>query len=396
MHIQYLLLGYEDIEVCPRHAACFFNLCRSTHTPYTPLPCVKGEAVRLRCRMRVASLLHKAALSRGIELCTIRCGGLPIVLHRYRCRAGLALGVLLAVLLLQLLGGRLWDVRVWGNSSVPTEQILDQLSQCGLRVGMSLDREEVDSREIENRLLRLSPDIAWVSVNIRGTVARVQIREMQSGESAMEEGLSNLVAAYDGVIESVRLLTGEVVVNVGQQVRAGELLISGVRDSVAQGFVVEGARGEVMAYTEHTEVVQIPLQIEEKVFSGEEICKKSIFFFGKSIKFSKNTGIIGGSCDTIYMMENWTLPTGETLPVGTEITTIRPYIMQTTTRTRQQAYDLALAELQGRLEKSAADALLLKKTVRVSDSETHCTLLCEYQCLRNIAVPLPLEYRPGD
>lgn len=394
MHIHHFFLGYEDIEICPRHTACFFNLCRSTHSPYTPLPCAKGEAVRVRCTLTVASALRKAAMARGITLRVLSRGGLPVFFYRYRCRVGLAVGILLSALLLYAFSGVLWDVRVHGNSSVPTERIISALEECGLKVGMSLDREEVDSREIENRLLRLSPEIAWVSVNIRGTVAGVQVREAQIGESAMEGELSNLVAAYDGVIESVRLLTGEIVVNVGQQVRAGELLISGVRDSATQGFVVEGARGEVMAYTDHTEVIQIPLQFEEKVFTGEEICEKSIFFFGKSIKFSKNTGIMGGSCDTIYTMKNWTLPTGEILPIGTEVTTYRPYTLHSAIRTREQAYTLALAELQGRLEESASDALLLSKTVRVSYSETHCTLMCEYRCLRNIAVPLPLEYAP--
>ncbi len=395
MHIHHFFLGYEDIEICPRHTACFFNLCRSTHSAYLPLPCARGEAVRVRCTLAVASALHKACLSRGIEIRTLGRGGVPIFFHRYRCRAGLALGVLLAALLLHIFSSILWDVRVHGNSSVSTTQIVDELAQCGLQIGTSLDRKKIDSREIENRLLRLSPDIAWVSVNIRGTVATVQVREKQIAESAIDGGLFNLVAAYDGIIEDVRLLSGEVVVDVGQQVRKGELLISGVRDSATQGFMIEGARGEVMARTEHTEVVQIPLQIEEKVFTGEDFCEKSIFFFGKSIKFSKNTGIMGGSCDTIYTMKNWTLPTGEILPIGTETVAFRPYTLHSAVRTREQAYALAVTQLEEMLQASAADALLLSKTIRVSYSETHCTLVCEYSCLRNIAVPLPLEYTQG-
>jgi similar to stage IV sporulation protein len=148
--------------------------------------------------------------------------------------------------------------------------------------------EGIDCRELENRLLRASPDISWVSVNLRGTVANVQVRERQVGQSALSPEDVNLVAACDGIISSVRLLTGEVVVKPGQEVRRGELLISGVRDSKAHGYSVVGARGEVMAQTEHTEIVRIPLQEEQKVYTGEEKCEKSIIFFKKSIKFSKN------------------------------------------------------------------------------------------------------------
>jgi similar to stage IV sporulation protein len=272
--------------------------------------------------------------------------------------------------------------------------VIEQLAAAGLSVGERLG-EEIDTREIENRLLRASPDIAWISVNLRGTVAEVQIREMQKEQSAVSSDKVNLVAAADGTVRSIRLLTGEAVVSAGQQVRAGELLISGVRDSSVHGFEVVGARGEVMAQTEHQKIVQIPLTVEEKVYTGDEKCEKSLFFFGKSIKFSKSTGIIGGSCDTIYTMEKWALPTGHALPLGWETVRYRPYGIKVRTRSQREAYALAMAELEQHLRGCADDALLLHKSVRVSYSDTYCTLVCDYTCLQNIAVPSPLLDAPG-
>ncbi|MBQ7338841.1 MAG: sporulation protein YqfD [Clostridia bacterium] len=392
MRIHHYLFGYEDIEICSRHVACFLNLCRSAKWAYQPLSLGSGENACIRCTLVVAKQLRQACRSRGIEIRTVRKGGFPVLVYRYRLRAGLAVGMVLAALLIHAGCGVLWDIRVRGNRDISTETILGQLADCGLKIGMSLDEESLDSREIENRMLQASPDISWISVNIRGTVAEVQVRELQTGESAVDSDTVNLVASCDGIIESVHLLTGEVVVDVGQEVRAGELLISGVRDSDTQGFSVIGARGEVMARTNHTEIIQIPLESEEKVYTGEEKCEKSIFFFGKSIKFSKNTGIIGGSCDTIYTMENWTLPTGQSLPLGWEITRYLPYTIVTVQRTQREAYALAMAQLEQTLQQSAADALLLSKTVQVSYSQTHCTLVCEYSCLQNIAKPSPLAY----
>ncbi len=393
MRIHHYLLGYEEIAVSQRHRACFLNVCRSTGWAYQPIGSEGEGEMLVRCRADVAARLRAACASRGIDIRTVRRGGLPLLLWRYRSRVGLLVGVLLAVLLVRVGCGVLWDVRVSGNVTLSDEAIVEQLQQCGLGVGSVLEKAP-DSREIENRMLRASPDIAWISVNIRGTVADVQIRELQKRQSAVDEEIVNLVASCDGTVESVRLLSGEVVVGVGQQVRAGELLISGVRDSGTHGFDVVGARGEVMARTEHTEIVQIPLQIEQKVYAEEQKSEKSLFFFGKSIKFSKNTGIIGGSCDTIYIMEKWTLPTGLTLPLGWETIRYQPYELRTVTRTRSEAYELACASLDARLKASAADALLLSKSVRVSYSETHCTLVCDYACLRNIAVPAPLLYSP--
>ena len=365
------------------------NLCRSGKWAYQPRRNADGEASVVRCTLTVASPLRRACQNRGISYRVVARGGLPLWVYRYRTRVGLLLGVLASAFLIYSLLGVVWDIRIHGNSSVSEDAIREQLSQSGLRVGMSLRDEETSCREIENRLLQSSPDIAWVSVNLRGTVADVQVRERQIGQSAIEEQQVNLVAACDGIIESVHLLSGEVVVTPGQEVRAGELLISGVRDSATQGYRVVGARGEVMAQTEHTEIVQIPLNELQKVYTGEEKCEKSIIFFEKSIKFSKSTGIMGGSCDTIYKIEPWTLPGGVTLPVGWAITQYLPYTMQPSERTRAQAYALAMAELEAMLQDRAQTALLLHKTVSVSYSETHCILVCRYRCLENIAVPSP-------
>ena len=389
MRIQHFLLGYEDLEICSRHRTCFLNLCRSCKWAYLPLRTMDDEGTLVRCTLTVATPLRRACHNRGIGVRVMRRGGLPIWLHRYRMRAGLLLGVLVSAFLLYSLLGVVWDIRIHGNSTVSEEQIRAQLKDCGLQVGSSLRGEGIDCRELENRLLQSSPDISWVSVNLRGTVANVQVRERQVGQSAIAPENVNLVAACDGIVTSVRLLTGQVVVTPGQEVRRGELLISGVRDSTAHGYSVEGARGEVMAQTEHTEIVRIPLQEQQKVYTGEEKCKKSIIFFEKSIKFSKNTGIIGGSCDTIYKIEPWVLPNGVQLPVGYEITRYLPYTVQTVDRTHAQAYALAMAQMESILQNRASEALLLHKTLSVSYSDTHCTLVCEYRCLENIAVASP-------
>ena len=389
MRLQHFLLGYEDLEICARHRTCFLNLCRSAQWAYLPLRDQDSEDGLVRCTLSVAAPLRRACQNRGIIYRVVARGGLPLWLYRYRKRAGLLAGVVASIFLLYSLCGVVWDIRIEGNRSVSETAIIEQLAACGLRVGTSLHGDGLDCREIENRMLQTSPDISWVSVNLRGTVANVQVREKQVGQSAIEEQVVNLVATCDGIVESVRLLSGEVMVVPGQEVRAGELLISGVRDSTTQGYRIVGARGEVMAQTEHTEIVRIPLTEQKKVYTGEEKCEKSIIFFEKSIKFSKSTGIIGGSCDTIYKIEEWALPGGISLPIRYVHTRYLPYTMQPCERTQAQAYELAMAELEGILQDKAQAALLLHKIVSVSYSETHCILVCRYRCLENIAVSSP-------
>ena len=387
MRADHWLLGYEDLAILPQHAACFMNLCRSAPYTYLPLRCTRDEGMIARCRLTTASRLRRDCAVRGIGLRLLRRGGLPTLVHRYRARLGLLIGALLGALLLYLSSSVLWDIRIEGTQSISEQYVREQLAQCGLTVGTPL--RDTDTREVENRMLRSADRIAWISVNVKGTVAYVQIRELQAPESAVDDGLANLVAACDAQIVELKPISGSVVVEVGQTVRRGALLISGIRDSATQGYRIIGAQGEVIGRTEESIAIQIPYAVEQKVYTGTEKCEKSLIFFGKSIKLSKSTGIMGGSCDTIYTMENWALPGGVSLPIGVLRTTLREYRTQTVERTREQAYDEAMAALNAALRERAQDALLLSKTVRVSYSPTHCTLLCEYSCLRNIAISQP-------
>ena len=387
MRADHWLLGYEDLQIRAQHAACFMNLCRSAGYAYLPLRRASGEGLVVRCRSALAARLRRDCAARGIDARVLRRGGLPLACYRYRARLGLLIGALLGVLLLIGSGSVLWDIRIDGECAVSEQYVREQLEAAGLYVGCSLRR--TDTREVENRVLRGAEQIAWISVNLKGSVAYVQIRELQRPESARNEEAANLISGYDAVIESVKPISGAVVVEVGQTVRQGALLISGVRDSATQGYRVTGAQGEVIGRTQESLAIQIPYASEEKVYTGREFCEKTLIFFGKSIKLSKNTGIIGGSCDTIYIMENWTLPGGIVLPVGVRTMRVREYEIRTVEHTKEQAYEQAQLALDAALQQQAQDVLLLSKTVRLSYSPTHCTLLCEYSCLRDIAVSQP-------
>jgi similar to stage IV sporulation protein len=393
MRVDHWLLGYEDIEIQGQHAACFVNLCRSAGYAYFPLPRRGEENLIVRCRCAVASRLLRDCAVRGIRCRVLHRGGIPVLLYRYRARIGLLIGGVLGALLLYLSCGLLWDIRIEGASSSSSEHLLSQLAACGLRPGVVL--ADVDTREIENRMLRSGENIAWIAINRKGTVAYGQIRELQTSQSVKEEQPANLISDYDAVIDSVKPITGVAVVQAGQTVRKGALLISGIRDSATQGYRIIGASGEVIGRTEESIVIRIPLFYERKCYTGLETCEKSLIFFGKSIKLSKSTGIMGGSCDTIYKMEKWTLPKDRVLPVGVQTVRMREYRMESVERTREEAYREAMQQLDDELRQRAQDALLLSKTVRVSYSPTHCTLVCDYACLRNIAVSRPFEVTGG-
>ena len=117
-----------------------------------------------------------------------------------------------------------------------THREKQQMEESGLFVGGWIPA--LDTDRVEQTLLTDAKGIAWVSVNLKGTVAYVQLRPLLSPKETDASGQpANLVAAEDGVIESVRLMSGDVKVKPGDIVRKGQLLIGGVRETTDLGYV---------------------------------------------------------------------------------------------------------------------------------------------------------------
>lgn len=394
--LEFFLLGYGELEIDMADSPRFLNLCKTYGILYTPVRDKRDkDCMRVRCRMSVCKRIVQLAEGENLAVRQVLQGGLPMIVYRYRLRTGILFGILLSLSMLFLSGRLVWDIRFEEGDNINQQQLEQQLAACGLRVGSWIPHLSMD--EIENRMLTTTDNIAWITVNLRGTVAYVQARAlMKPEENAQKDvGVTNLVAKCDGVIDSVRLLSGTVAVEQGQLVRAGELLVSGVRDSNTLGYSVTPAKGEVMACTEHTLVVQIPLQQSQKRYTEVKNGEKILFFFGNPIKLSKKTGIVGGNCDTIKKLEIFSLFRLSALPLSLESTELHYYEWQTVNLSEEQAARLAQEELNRRMIEELQGAMLLSKTVSFATSEEYYTLSCQYRCIENIAQEQQITVDPA-
>ena len=280
MRIDYFLLGYCDIDVPYRHAVAFLNLCREYGLVYQPCKACSADGMMVRCRALVARKMLALCRECGIEARVTAQGGLPQVAFQYRKRYGLMVGGILAALMVWASCHVVWDVRLEGEGNFDTADVYEQLKQSGLHLGAWIPSLDTDA--VEEKLLVTSDGVAWVAVNVKGNVAYVQLRPLLRPDvEQTNEGLCNLVATEDGVIESVRLLSGDVKVKAGDIVRKGQLLISGVRETDDLHAALTQAKGEVMARTEQSLIIEIPFVQERKVYLETKTQKKNTLFFRK-------------------------------------------------------------------------------------------------------------------
>jgi similar to stage IV sporulation protein len=219
----------------------------------------------------------------------------------------------------------------------------------------------------------------------------VQIIENKAPPTPPSHKPANLVAAVDGQIESVELLRGNCMVSVGQAVRAGELLVSGIYDSNTVGYRYTRAAGRILARTERTVTVNIPLHYDQKESGDPKIDQTDLNFFGFSIKIFKSTGNLPIGYDIIYKNIELDLPFVSSLPIGWRVTYAVPYEIRAEERTPTEALELAYAALERELAAVSGDVMLLSKEICTEIGEDGVVLTCTLRCIEDIARQIEFE-----
>ena len=126
-----------------------------------------------------------------------------------------------------------------------------------------------------------STAVAWLNINRRGTVAYVTVLEKEVHGQEVKEGYSNVVAACDAVIEEISVVRGVACVKVGDSVKKGDLLISGVLpEEQGGGFCY--AEGEIFGRVSESISVSVDEYKIKKTEKNSEIAHLDIKIFGFS------------------------------------------------------------------------------------------------------------------
>ena len=376
------IFGYVSLSAERARAHEIMNLCMERGYVYRDLR-FEGDRIYFNCSLGTAKKLSDVCGARGIEIVRLRERGVPSLLGRYRRRYGFFAGLALFAAIFFLSGTVIWGIKIDGNARLSEREVLTELRRCGLSVGSR--KSGLDVSAIENRVLIESDEISWISVNIIGTVAEVEIREIEVEEEREQYLASNIVAARDGQIELFEDVRGNIVLNIGDYVRKGELIVSGLYDSQTQGIRYTDAKGRVLARTERDISVSIPLKYEKKRYTGKVFTEKYLIFFEKEIKFYTNAGNLYASCDTIDTVEYINFFSAGELPVGVRTVKHMEYVYEDAERTPEEAERLADYKLSCDLAALADDGELLRKSKVYRVTDTAYIIDCHIQRIENIA-----------
>ena len=317
------LQGQVRVRVEAAFPERVLNLCGARNLSFWDLEWEGPTAFTCRLSRRDWHSLRRAAKHLDCTLTPVGREGVPYFVGRFRKRYALLLGLGLCAAALSVGSFFIWDFTVEGNETVTTEEILRALQKNGVEIGtfgFSLDAED-----LRNHVLLDIPELSWMTVNVSGCRAYVQVRErVMAPELVNKRAPTNVVARRAGRVLKVRALDGVTCALPGTAVEEGQLLISGVEDTETFGARILAGMGTVQARTWYTLAVPMALTAPVKQYTGEERTYLSLIFGTRRVKFFSNSSIEGREYDKITKRHPWTL-FGLPLPVTAVTETCRFY-----------------------------------------------------------------------
>lgn len=343
-------------------------------------------SVRLSKDRKVRSLLDKS----GIKVYSIRGEGFPFLLKRYKNRYGIAVGIVIFCVMLGVSKNYVWQLTFSGNDSISDLRVEEQLMAAGFGVGTYIP--DVDFYSLCNTFLQQTEDFSYISVNMEGTTAKVELRERKVKNSETQIQASNLVARYSGQIESMTVYSGNTVVEKEAVVKEGELLVSGFLEK-AYGFDIVRCSGHVYAYVTRNFDVEIPFERELKCYTGNTSRSVELFFFGRNIALQSFRNGDFDLYDESIDRERLVLFDKIRLPLILNETTRSEFVEKTVTVDVEEAKKEAERQLSDILKNELYDSEILERRVTEEVTETSYKLKCEVYCITDIALEKEIELK---
>jgi len=333
---------------------------------------------------RQTELTCRVAAKTGALIQDSRSFGFLLWVRRMMKRKALVVGMTLCMLAAWSAFLFLWDIRVEGNETVPDWKILAALAEENVKLGTF--RLGLNQTKISNAVRQRVDGLSFLSVNIQGCKATVQVREETKMPTVYDSDEPVLLCAgQDGIVEEITVLNGKALCRVGNCVRAGEILVTGRLESEASPVRFVHAIGEIRARTVRTISAAMVTEGEREEETLSQTEKTSLIFGQNRGNLYFHTGISHGNCDKMIHREDVSL-FGTKLPLTVEHTTVEQKSLSPSQWEKERAEDVLQEALLNRLQRLLGETGRVLQTsfvTEVQDDLVTVTLTAE--CSENIA-----------
>ncbi len=156
----YYILGYVNISVEGYFIERFINICISKGILLWNLKRKKSSFLYANIGMKEFKKIKEIAKITKCRVKIERKKGLPFILHRYKKRKLFFAALIVVILFIFGMSNFVWNIEVTGNNTISKEEIMTEVSNSGLKLGIL--KQKIDTKNIINNLRLKRDDIAWV------------------------------------------------------------------------------------------------------------------------------------------------------------------------------------------------------------------------------------------
>ena len=379
--------GYVIIIVSGLSVEKFINICTRRQILLWDIERLNPTTVLMKMSIRGFKNARSAAKKSGCRVRIKAKKGMPYLVWKYKRRKGFVIGLVTFATLIYLMTSIIWSIEITGNYNVETSLLMEQINEMGIFRGAT--KRSINPKHVADTLMLKNRELSWARVEIKGTKLLVSVREgIEPPAIIPMDQPCNVVALKDGIIISVRAKNGLALVKEGDTVKKGQVLISGVLESVHPEFGSKNvhAMGEVLARTWYEVKREIPAKRINRKRTGLEWNKYSFYFLDFKVRLPSGnnpfelyeTNILDKSP---VIRNRFKLPFGVIIEKHYELEEVEQELE------KEQAKELALKMAIERISEIVPkDAEIIDRKIQIVTSEGKEYLLVTVECTENIAM----------
>ena len=253
---------------CP-YPERFINVCAQNNIEFWDLRRLSDVTVAVTVYLKGYRKLVSLSEVAGFSIRPVKRAGVPVFLWRIRKRYALFAGMFICLIGVWTLSFFIWEIDVKGNETVSSADILSALDDMGIGIGSF--GPSIVNEQVSNEILQVIPELSFITVNVHGSHADVIVRERIPAPDVIDEDIPTMIVAMkSGIIIKMSVFEGKKVCSVGDTVMEGDILVTGVLDSLSSGMRTVHATAEVYARTWYELSCQMPLETFVKDYTGEK------------------------------------------------------------------------------------------------------------------------------
>jgi similar to stage IV sporulation protein len=241
----------------------------------------REDTYRLRMHREDVKRLRSILRETGTRIHFERKLGIPFLAWRAWRRKFFLAGALTFLISFYVLTSMVWNVEVVGDlKRVSPETVEEVAKEVGI-YRWAWKGKLPDTDILQAQLLDKMPQLAFVGVRVQGTKVTIQAVDKIPGVAPQPTDPQNIVSTKHSTIKEIFVHKGKAAVVRGQVVQVGQVLING---SLNNGTKNVHATGLVRAETWYRTDLEVPLEAQSKVYTGNSVEKHFLTFWGYPVQ----------------------------------------------------------------------------------------------------------------